>query len=191
MARGGRLPRAAGRPPQFLRTGHQRALSLSDAHLQAARGTPGTRSSVRPRVSFNRSCCTGPASAKAAFRVLAEGDPDVNAAPASAVGCSPPPRSLTPTRPPLSDQRGRAARRCIAAQIVRKQTPGGRRKSLADDSCFVDTAVCVRAGTVFVFRHGVHVRRRSRAESGRSRSPWLLWFAGIAYAGEPISPGLP
>lgn len=59
MARGGRLPRAAGRPPRFLRTGHQRAISLSDAHLQAARGTPDTRSSVRPRASFNRSCSTG------------------------------------------------------------------------------------------------------------------------------------
>jgi hypothetical protein len=59
MARGGRLPRAAGRPPRFLSTGHQRAISLSDAHLQAARETPDTRSSVRPRASFNRSCSTG------------------------------------------------------------------------------------------------------------------------------------
>ena len=37
MARGGRLPRAAGRPSRFLRTGHRRAISLSEAHLQAAR----------------------------------------------------------------------------------------------------------------------------------------------------------
>ena len=46
---------------------------------------------------------------RATFRVLAEGDPDVDAALASAVGCSPPPRSLTPPRPPLSDQRSQAA----------------------------------------------------------------------------------
>ena len=37
MARGGRLPPTAGRPPRFLRTGHRRATSLSEAHLQAAR----------------------------------------------------------------------------------------------------------------------------------------------------------
>src|ERR1700758_234540 len=37
MARGARLPSAAGRPPRFLRTGHRRAFSLSEAHLQAAR----------------------------------------------------------------------------------------------------------------------------------------------------------
>ena len=37
MARRGRLPRAAGRPPRSLRTGHQRAISLSKAHLQAPR----------------------------------------------------------------------------------------------------------------------------------------------------------
>ena len=58
---------------------------------------------------------------RATFRVLAEGDPDVDAAFASAVGCPPPPRSLTPPRPPLSDQRARAARGCGAAQIVRIQ----------------------------------------------------------------------
>jgi hypothetical protein len=54
MARRGRLPRAAGRPPRFLRTDHRRAISLSEAHLQAARGTPDTRSRVTPRVALNR-----------------------------------------------------------------------------------------------------------------------------------------
>ena len=52
------------------------------------------------------------------LRVLDEGDTDVDAPLASAVGWSPPPRSLTPPRPPLSDQRGCAARGCSAAQIV-------------------------------------------------------------------------
>src|SRR5437763_667878 len=60
---------------------------------------------------------------RATFRILAERDPDVDAALASAVGCSPPPRSLTPPRPPLSDQRGRVARGCGAAQSVRLGKP--------------------------------------------------------------------
>src|ERR1700747_1702239 len=54
------------------------------------------------------------------FRVLAKGDLDANAALASPVGCPPPPRSLTPARQPLSNQRGRAARGCGAAEIVRR-----------------------------------------------------------------------
>ena len=41
MARGVRLPRAAGRPPRFLRTGHRRATSLSEAHLHPARRNAG------------------------------------------------------------------------------------------------------------------------------------------------------
>jgi hypothetical protein len=56
----------------------------------------------------------------ATFRVLAKGDLDADAALASAVVC-PPPRSLTPARRRLSDQRGRAARGCDAADIVRFQ----------------------------------------------------------------------
>ena len=84
-------------------------------------------------MSFNRFVPSGiarPPSAKATFRVLAEGDPDVDAPLASAVGCSPPPRSLTPPRPPRSDQSGRAARRCGAAPLdeleERSQTFAGR-----------------------------------------------------------------
>ena len=42
--------------------------------------------------------------ASATFRVLAKGDLDAHAALASAVGCAPPPRSLTPPRRPLSNQ---------------------------------------------------------------------------------------
>src|SRR6266576_3563247 len=103
MARGGRLPRAAGRPPRFLRTGHQRAISLSEAHLQAARRdarhTLGREAEgVLLSLLFHRASRVLRAQ-RATFRVLAEGDPDVDAALASAVGCSPPPRSLTPPRP--------------------------------------------------------------------------------------------
>jgi hypothetical protein len=62
-----------------------------------------------------------PAVATATFRVLANGDVDADATLASAVGCPPPPRSLTPPRRPLSSQRGRAARGCGAAEIVRNR----------------------------------------------------------------------
>ena len=73
---------------------------------------------------FNRSSSIGHrgrAGAKGDIRVLADGDLDLDAALASAVGCSPPPRSLTPPRLLLSDQRGH--RGCGAAQIVREQQP--------------------------------------------------------------------
>ena len=114
MARGVRLPRTAGRPPRFLRTGHRRATSLSEAHLQAAQRDAGhtlgrEAEGVLQSLLFHRAS-RGLRAQRATFRVLAEGDPDVDAALASAVGCSPPPRSLTPPRPPLSDQRARAAR---------------------------------------------------------------------------------
>ena len=49
--------------------------------------------------------------ASATFRVLAEGAFDGDAALASAVGSAQPPRSVTPPQRPLSEQRGRAARR--------------------------------------------------------------------------------
>ena len=62
-----------------------------------------------------------PGTASATFRVLAKGDLDADAALASTVDCPPPPRSLTPPRRPLSNQRGRAARGCDAAEIVRFQ----------------------------------------------------------------------
>ena len=113
MARGVRLPRTAGRPPRFLRTGHRRATSLNEAHLQAAqrdaRHTLGREAEgVLQSLLFHRAS-RGLRAQRATFRVLAEGDPDVDATLASAVSC-PPPRSLTPPRPPLSDQRARAAR---------------------------------------------------------------------------------
>src|SRR5436305_411922 len=103
MARGGRLPRTAGRPPRFLRTGHQRATSLSEAHFQeAAQRDAGhtlgrEAEGVVQSLLFHRES-RGLGAQRATFRVLAEGDPDVDAALASAVGCSPPPRSLTPPR---------------------------------------------------------------------------------------------
>ena len=123
MARGVRLPRTAGRPPRFLRTGHRRAISLNEAHLQAARRDARhtlerEAEGILQSLLFHRAS-RGLRAQRATFRVLAEGDPDIDAALASAVGCPPPPRSLTPPRPPLSDQRARAARRCGAAQIVR------------------------------------------------------------------------
>jgi hypothetical protein len=60
----------------------------------------------------------------ATFRVLAKGDFDGDAALASAVGSPQPPTSLTPPRRPLSEQRGRAARGCGAAEIVRQGQRG-------------------------------------------------------------------
>jgi hypothetical protein len=129
MARGGWLPRAAGRAPRFLRTG-------SSARYQPERDTSSGRAegrqthtlgheaeAVLQSLLFHRAS-QGLRAQRATFRILAERDPDVDAALASAMGCSPLPRSLTPPRPPLSDQRGRAALRCGAAQIVRTGSRG-------------------------------------------------------------------
>ena len=107
------------------------------SHSRPHGGTPDTRSSVRPRVSFNRFCSIGHRGGlraqRATFRVLAEGDPDGDAALASAVSCSPPPRSLTPPRPPLSDQRARAARlrRCPDCPEASARCAGCGRRSLS------------------------------------------------------------
>ena len=132
MARSGRLPRTAGRPPRFLRTGHRRATSLNEAHLQAARRDAGhtlgrEAEGVLQSLLFHRAS-RGLRAQRATFRALAEGDPDVDAALASAVSSSPPPRSLTPPRPPLSDQRGRAARlrRCPDCPIGAARLSPGR-----------------------------------------------------------------
>jgi hypothetical protein len=135
MARGVRLPRTTGRPPRFLRTGHRRAASLSEAHLQAAQrdARHTLRREAQGSIAFVPSGIAGPASAKPTLRVLAEGDPDVDAALASAVSCSPPPRSLTPPRPPLPDQRRRAARlpRCPDCPIPAVRTSPRTRASVA------------------------------------------------------------
>ena len=114
MARGVRLPRTAGRPPRFLRTGHRRATSLSEAHLQAAQRDAGhtlgrEAEGILQSLLFHRAS-RGLLAQRRHSLVLAEGDPNGDAALASAVSCPPPPRSLTPPRPPLSDQRARAAR---------------------------------------------------------------------------------
>ena len=68
MARGVRLPRTAGRPPRFLRTGHRRATSLNEAHLQPARRDAGhtlgrEAEGVLQTLLFHRAS-RGPASAK-------------------------------------------------------------------------------------------------------------------------------
>ena len=109
MARGGRLPRAAGRPPRFLRTGHRCAIGVSEAHLRLrgrdARHTlEGDAEGVLESLLFHRASRDLRPQGRH-FASLAEGDPNVDAALASAMGCSPLPRSLTPPRPPLSDQR--------------------------------------------------------------------------------------
>ena len=93
MARGVRLPRAAGRPPRFLRTGHRRATSRSEAHLQHAQRDAGhalgrEAEGVLQSLLFRRAS-RGLRAQSATFRVLVEGDSDVDATFASAVGCSP------------------------------------------------------------------------------------------------------
>ena len=75
-------------------------------------------------MSFNRFVppgIAGPASARGDIPRPGRGRPRRRRGARFAVGCSPPPRSLTPPRPPLPDQRSRAARGCGADQIVRKQ----------------------------------------------------------------------
>ena len=128
MARGVRLPRTAGRPPRFLTTGHRRAISLNEAHLEAARRDAG-HTLGREAEGILQSLCpsgiAGPSSAKATFRVLADGDAE-RRRDVRFRGRLPPPRSLTPPRPPLSDQRARVARRCGAAQIVRERSRAKR-----------------------------------------------------------------
>jgi hypothetical protein len=114
MARGGRLPRAAARPPRFLRTGHRCAIGLSEAHLRL-RGRDARHTLEGDAELVLESLCSighrGTSDRKGDIsRPWPEGDPNVDAALASAMGCSPLPRSLTPPRPPLSDQR----RRCCA-----------------------------------------------------------------------------
>src|SRR5881392_3355919 len=84
MARGGRLPRTAGRPPRFLRTGHQRAISLSEAHLQEAAQRDAVHTLGREAEGVLQSllfyrASQGLRAQSATFRVLAEGDPDVDA----------------------------------------------------------------------------------------------------------------
>jgi len=79
MARHGRLPRAAGRPPRFLRTGHRRAISLREAHLQAARKdrrhTLGHEPDGVLQSLLFHPASRGLRAQRATFRVLAEGRP--------------------------------------------------------------------------------------------------------------------
>ena len=177
MARGGRLPRTAGRPPRFLRTGHRRATSLSEAHLQAARRDAGhtlgrEAEGVLQSLLFHRAS-RGLRAQKATFRVLAEGDPDVDAALASAVGCSPPPRSLTPPRPPLSDQRGRAARLRRCPDCPKCSSPGGAGEA----------AALVLATREFVANGGGRPSDPRRWSAASPRWTGGLWPCWSAWAG--------
>ena len=112
MARGGRLPPGRGRPPRFLSTRHRRAIGLSEAHLQAARKDcrPALGSEalggVRQTPLFHRAS-RGLRAHRATFRVLAEGDPKVDAAlafrggvlAAAEVADAVPATALTPEEP--------------------------------------------------------------------------------------------
>ena len=200
MARGVRLPRTAGRPPRFLRTGHRRATSLSEAHFQAAQRDAGhtlgrEAEGVLQSLLFHRAS-RGLRAQRATFRVLAEGDPDVDAALASAVSCSPPPRSLTPPRPPLSDQRGRAARAAALPRLSDSSSPrmgggirivapslGGRERGRQHatiriksqpevGSCFAGLPGAAGASSSrFVAVPGRSKRLHRRVASGRSGCP--------------------
>jgi hypothetical protein len=126
----------------------------------------------------------------ATFRVLAERDPDADAALASAVGCPPPPRSLTPPRRPLSDQRGRAARGCGAAEIVRFRQRGRWRRGCWFAACSVPAisslslAATNSGGPCALSAQARFLPRRPRIacrhESGtaRVRSPSVLSWSG-------------
>ena len=174
MARGGRLPRIAGRPPRFLRTGHRRAISLSEAHLQPARRDAGhtlgrEAEGIRQSLWFHRAS-RGLRAQRATFRVLAEGDPDVDATLASAVGCPPPPRSLTP--PPATALRPDGpccakVRRCTDCPIaVTRRACSGPH---------ITAASRVEQSRPWIGMSLVPVGDRSSARFGgrlRSSSPW-------------------
>jgi hypothetical protein len=71
-----------------------------------------------------------------------EGDPNVDVAHASAVGCSPTQRSLTPPRPPLSDQRG-VLREAAALPRLSGSGHAGRRVSARRDGCLSPEQQCL------------------------------------------------
>ncbi len=163
MARGGRLPRTAGRPPRFLRTGHRRATSLSEAHLQAAQRDAGhtlgrEAEGVLQSLLFDRAS-RGLRAQRATFSVLVEGDPDVDAALASAVGCSPPPRSLTPPRAPLSDPEGPCCAAAAAAALPRLSDTGSA------------AAVGAAAALVLASSGAPGLRRAGRVRPSSAREP--------------------
>ena len=135
------------------------------ARYQPERGTsPGrakgrrTHARVRgrgcPSICLFHRASRGLRAQRATLRVLAEGDPDVDAALASAVSCPPPPRSLTPPRPPLPDERGRAAR-------LRRCPDCPEAATRAVPSALLMTAAWRRE------------RQRRRARSRRPRLPQL------------------
>jgi hypothetical protein len=117
---------------------------------RAATGTNTPRASAVARPDDRFRGPTAKRHALETFRVLAKGDLDADSALASAMGCPPPPRSLTPLLRPLSNQRGllregaalprlsagRSAEaatrwsrgcRCRRTAAARPRVPGGRR----------------------------------------------------------------
>ena len=128
-----------------------------------------------------------PAAALATFRVLAKGDLDADAVLASAVGCAPPPRSLTPPRRPLSTRgvvlrEGAALPRLSASGTVEGGAPRSR------ECCCFRECGSVRAATKAGVLGGALLAKR------KGRSPLNDGRAARSFAGPssssmtPISP---
>ena len=141
MARGVRLPRTAGRPPRFLRTGHRRATSLSEAHLQAARRDAGhtlgrEAGGVLQSLLFHRAS-RGLRAQRATFRVLAEATPTSGGGArfrgeplaAAEVADTAPATALRPEEPG-----------CGVAQIVRKRWRDRWRRRGCSAACGIPIA---------------------------------------------------
>lgn len=89
-------------------------------------------------IAFVHRTSRGRASAKATIRVLADGDPHVNAPLVSAMGCLPRPRSLTPPHH-RSQTRGTVLREGAALpRLSDSRSLADAGKGLADDSYFVE-----------------------------------------------------
>ena len=113
-------PFAKRSPPEPLK----RRCSLSSANVKRP-----TRSGPHDRIHPFK-----PPASRDRFRDIprpGQGDLDADAALAPAVGGPPSPRSLTPPRRPLSNQEGRAARGCGAAETVREQSRHRRVSAMA------------------------------------------------------------
>jgi hypothetical protein len=104
------FPRASAGPRRP--RGQKRSFPASVMRVSATRGMRSCHGSA-PDESFRSGTSRFRSCAPATLRALADGgqgDLDADAPLASAVGCPPPPRSLTPPRRPLSNNRGRAPR---------------------------------------------------------------------------------
>jgi hypothetical protein len=142
MARGGWLPRAGGRPPRFLRTGHRCAIGLSEAHLRAA------RRDARHTLEGDAEVPSGIAGVRtqeATFRVLADGDPNVDAALASRGGLLA--AAEVADAAPATALRPKGAMLRAAAALPRLSGRGSRLRRCVrgDRGCFARrAAVCSR-----------------------------------------------